>query len=182
VNERETQWAGLMRAAIAGDGAAYERLLRALTPALRSAVRRGLARVGRGDADAEDVVQETLLAIHLKRHTWDAQKPLGPWLRAIAHNKLIDTLRRGGRRIYVPIDDVIDILAAEDVEPAPARDVERRLGHLSQRQQEVVRAISLEGASIKDTAMKLAISEGAVRVALHRGLTSLAAIFRERKE
>lgn len=179
MNERETEWAGLMRAAIAGDAAAYERLLRALTPALRAAARRGLLRSGRGDADAEDVVQETLLAIHLKRHTWDPDKMLGPWVMAIARNKLIDALRRRGRHVSVAIDDFADILAAEDAAPVPARDVDRQLARLPQRQREVVRSISVDGASIRDTAQRLDISEGAVRVALHRGLAALAAKLRE---
>jgi RNA polymerase sigma-70 factor (ECF subfamily) len=183
VNERETEWASLMRAAIAGDAAAYERLLRVLAPALRSAARRGLVRSGRGDADVEDVVQETLLAIHLKRHTWDSGRMLGPWVMAIARNKLIDHLRRGGRESSVAIDDFADSLPAEDATPAaPARDVERRLATLPERQREVVRAISIDGASIRDTARRLEISEGAVRVALHRGFVALAAKLRDTSE
>jgi RNA polymerase sigma-70 factor (ECF subfamily) len=127
-------------------------------------------------------VQETLLAIHLKRHTWDPDKMLGPWVMAIARNKLIDSLRRGGRHIAVAIDDFADILAAEDTAPAPARDVERQLAGLSDRQREVVHSVSVEGASIRDTAQRLSISEGAVRVALHRGLVALAAKLREQEK
>src|SRR5262249_48105082 len=108
-----------MRAAMTGDAAAYNRLLTSLTPAIRSVGRGGLARAGLVVEDAEDVVQETLLAIHLKRHTWDPSMPLGPWVRAIARNKLIDAMRRRGRRAQVPIDDVIDTLVADGGEPTP---------------------------------------------------------------
>jgi RNA polymerase sigma-70 factor (ECF subfamily) len=178
VSRREIDWAELMRAANAGDGAAYQRLLGALAPVLRANARRGLARAGRPAADAEDVVQETLLAIHLKRHTWDASAPIGPWIAAIARNKLIDALRRQNRHVAVPIDDVSDFLAADEA-PADvaAQSIERPLAALPERQRAVVRAIAVEGASISDAAKKLSISEGAVRVALHRGLASLAAKF-----
>jgi RNA polymerase sigma-70 factor (ECF subfamily) len=79
----------------------------------------------------------------------------------------------------VAIDDFADVLAAEETTPMPARDVGRQLAALPDRQHEVVRAISLEGASIRDTALRLNISEGAVRVALHRGLAALAANLRK---
>lgn len=176
---REQDWAGLMRAALAGDGAAYDRLLRQMTPALRSLARAGAARAGLGAADAEDVVQETLLAIHLKRQTWDPNQPLGPWVRAIARNKLIDSLRRRRGGPAVPIDDLIEVLPAPEAEAQPpARDVERHVAQLPGRQRDAVRAVAVDGASIAEAAGRLSMSEGAVRVALHRGLNALAAKLR----
>src|ERR1700704_890434 len=111
-----------MRAAMAGDGDAYHRLLQSLSNSLRAATRRGFAQAGAAPNDVEDVIQETLLAIHLKRHTWDQSQPLGPWVRAIARHKLIDALRRRGRRIEVPIEAMLDVLAAEE----PRNDIDRR--------------------------------------------------------
>ena len=73
-----------MRLALAGDAAAYDRCLRAMAARLRAGVRRAIVRAGLAANDAEDVVQEILLAVHLKRHTWDAARPIGPWLAAIA--------------------------------------------------------------------------------------------------
>ena len=67
---------------------------------------RGFAHHKLSPEDVDDVVQETLLAVHLKRHTWDQSKPLLPWVRAVARNKLIDNLRRRGRGTHLPIDDV----------------------------------------------------------------------------
>src|SRR6202047_914207 len=100
-----------MRLANSGDTAAYHRLLKAVTPVLRAAARNGLARAGQPVDQSEDIVQDILLAVHLKRHTWDANAPFAPWLFAIARNKLIDALRRRGRRIFVNIDDFAETLA-----------------------------------------------------------------------
>lgn len=171
-------WTELMQAARGGDARAYDRFLRAVTPALRAAARGGLARAGLPAADAEDVLQEILLAVHLKRGTWDPELPVGPWLRAIARHKLIDALRRRGRRVDLPIDDFAEILPAEAGDPPGlARDVERGLQMLPAGQREAVRAIAVDGASVGEAARRLGLTEGATRVALHRGLKAIAARF-----
>ena len=177
--EQEKQWALLMRAGNAGDGDSYRRLLLLLTPVLRANARRGLASAGMADTDAEDVVQETLLAIHLKRQSWDEEAPFGPWLRAIARHKMIDVLRRRGRRTTVPIDDFSEVLADGDAEPDMlAADLGRHLKCLPPGQRTIVQAIAVDGASIADAAARFSMTAGAVRVALHRGLSALARKFR----
>lgn len=171
---RDDGWSDLMRQARAGDGTAYERCLREIAHALRPLVRRGLARAGLGTADLEDVVQDILIAVHLKRHTWDETRPFAPWLHAVAHHKLIDALRRRGRRVHLPIEDFAETLPAGEVgEPSVARDIERALASLPAQQAAVVRAIGMEGATIADAAARFGISQGAVRVSLHRGLAAL---------
>jgi RNA polymerase sigma-70 factor (ECF subfamily) len=168
-----------MRSANAGDEAAYRRLLTVIAPTLRSMARRSLARAGQPLDLAEDIVQEILLAVHLKRHTFAPDAPFGPWLFAVARNKIIDALRRRGRRIFVPIEDFAETLPGESTEPGPSeRDVEKQLSELPERQRDVLRSIAVDGRSIDETAQKLAISNGAVRVALHRGLQGVAAKFR----
>jgi RNA polymerase sigma-70 factor (ECF subfamily) len=114
---REAQWADWMRAGLDGEGAAYRALLEALAPVLRRVAAQGLQRAGLGNADLEDVVQEILLAVHLKRHTWLRDQPFSPWLNAIARYKLIDVMRRRGRRGEVPIDDLIETLRDGSEEP-----------------------------------------------------------------
>jgi len=179
VRSEEVQWADWMRAANAGDSKAYRRLLEALTPFLRMVVRQGFTRAGLGGSDVEDVVQETLLAIHLKRQTWDADQLFTPWVRAVVRNKLIDNLRRRGNRIDLPIEDFADILPAEPAsEEISQGEAERLLSVLGGRQREIVQAICVDGASIRETSAKFGISEGATRVALHRGLGALAAAYR----
>lgn len=177
---REKEWARLMRAGNAGDSGSYLKLLRQLTPALRAAARRGLFRAGMAETDAEDVVQETLLAIHLKRQTWNEDAPFGPWLWAIARHKVVDAVRRRGRRIDLPIEDYAEILEHDEAEPnLIVADVNRHLDDLPAGQRNVVRAIAVDGASIDAAAARLSMSKGAVRVALHRGLAALAAKFRK---
>ena len=125
-------------------------------------------------------MQDILLAVHLKRHTWDVKAPFAPWLFAIARNKLIDALRRRGRRVFVNVDDFAETLADQPpAETASASEVAVQLNALPPRQREVLQSIAVESASIKETAAKFAMSEGAVRVALHRGLASLTAKLRE---
>lgn len=166
-----------MRQANAGDAAAYNACLQDFARALRAYVRRGLTRAGR-EADTEDVVQEILIAVHLKRQTWDDSRPVGPWLYAIARYKMIDALRRRGNRIELPVEDFADVLAAEQgPEPGRDSDVSRSLETLPARQREVVQSIAVDGETITQTAARLRMNEGAVRVALHRGLASLAKRF-----
>src|ERR1700751_6204055 len=134
-----------MRSAMAGDGPAYHRLLKAITPVLRAASRRGLARAGQPPDQAEDIVQDILLAVHLKRHTWDANAPFAPWLFAIARNKLIDALRRRGRRVFVNIDDfsetIPDAPAAETASPG---EIASQLQSLPARQRDVLQSIAVD--------------------------------------
>jgi RNA polymerase sigma-70 factor (ECF subfamily) len=168
-----------MRAAAGGDEAAYRSLLTGLAVFLRRAVRQRFARIGCGDVDVEDVVQETLLAIHLKRHTWRPVEPVTPWVVAISRNKTIDVLRRRGRRAELPLDDVPEPEAAPSSAEDSGRDLARMLDTLDERQRRIVQLVSIEGHSSRSAAQNLGISEGALRVALHRSLKALAARFRE---
>src|ERR1700754_3409430 len=100
--------ATLLTASLAGDETAYAAFLRQAAQMIRAYVRR---RTAQGGVEPEDVVQETLLAIHLKRHTWRQDAPVLPWIYAIARFKLVDAFRRRGRRIEVEIDDIAETFA-----------------------------------------------------------------------
>ena len=179
MHEHEDEWADLMRRGNASDSGAYRQLLKALAPVLRAVTRRGLARAGQPVDQPEDIVQDILLALHLKRQTWDADALFSPWLFSIARNKLVDALRRRGRRVFVNIDDFTETIASEPVaETVTASELIVHLKGLPNRQRDVLQSITVESNSIKATAAKLAMSEGAVRVALHRGLAKLAAKLR----
>lgn len=176
---REEEWAEWMRCAIAGDAVAYRRFLTAVTPFLRALVLRRCAEYGAPTSEVEDVVQEVLLAVHLKRGTWDSARPIGPWLSAIVRNKLIDSLRRRGRHVTVPVEGLTEQLeAAEAGDVTDRLDARTVLTRLRDPQRDIVRSISIEGRGVRETAERLNMSEGAVRVALHRALKALAAIYR----
>jgi RNA polymerase sigma-70 factor (ECF subfamily) len=171
--------AAMMRLARQGDDEAYRRLLVRVSVWLRHVVRHGLVQAGRGTADIEDVVQETLLAMHLKRETWDDAQPLEPWLRAIARHKLIDHLRRRGFHHHVDIDDIIDVPdTTSSPDPEAQIDSHRLLATLPHRQRRIVEGISIEGRRAAEMAQTLGMSENAVRVTLHRALKALAAAYR----
>ena len=170
-------WDDMMRRALAGDEATYRQLLTAMTPVLRAIARRAGARHGGGDT--EDIVQEVLLAVHLKRGNWDPSQPFRPWLYGVARHKIIDAHRRRGRAVAVPLEDVEHELEAA---PAPAtddvREAEHWLSHLGERDRAIVRAIAIEERPTLDVSRSLGMQEGAVRVALHRALRKLAAVAR----
>ncbi len=91
---------------------------------------------------------------------------------------MIDALRRRGRRIGLPLDGFAEVLAGDESEPSMlVADVDRHLAYLSAGQRKVVRAVAVDGASISEAAARLSMTNGAVRVALHRGLAALAAKF-----
>ncbi|MDI9848730.1 sigma-70 family RNA polymerase sigma factor [Rhodoblastus sp. 17X3] len=181
---QDQEWSAAMRAALAGDGAAYQRLLAALAPYLRNLCRKACARAGLSASEAEDAVQETLLAIHLKRHTWDSSQPLTPWLSAIARNKVIDMMRRRGRRAETDIADFENVLAAPPEAEHVERELERQdalrlLDQLSGKQREAIQAVSIRGESLRDAAKNLGVTEGALRVSVHRGLKALAELYQK---
>lgn len=178
--DREVEWTALMNAAIDGDAGAYRRLLENITPVIRATAVRACRRFSAPISEVEDAVQETLIAIHLKRHTWRRGDPLGPWINAIVRNKLIDALRRRTRRAEIDIDALVQEIPSEAAEdPSACRDVERVLETLSERDRKIVRTVSIEGYSMREVGDALGMNEGAVRVALHRALKRLGASIRK---
>ena len=178
--DREIEWASLLSAANSGDQEAYRKFLKLMADFLKPVVARYGARIGLGRNETEDSVQEILLAIHLKKHTWDEVRPVGPWVVAIARHKLIDARRRAKNIMIVPIEDVAEKLpAAPAAEALAADDLDKLLVQLNGRQQDLVRSLSLQGRSIKETAQRLNMNEGAVRVALHRAINTLGALTRK---
>ena len=170
----EAELSRLLRAAIAGDERAYADFLHRIAAVVRGFARR---KIVQGGVDPEDVVQETLLAIHVKRHTWRQDAPVLPWIYAIARFKLIDAFRRRGRRIEIEIDEIAETFAEPETETVSERDINRALDGLPPAQRSVVSAVSVEGRSIGETAAKFGITETAVRVSLHRGLAAIARRF-----
>jgi RNA polymerase sigma-70 factor, ECF subfamily len=177
---REAQWRTWMAAGLAGDAVAYRALLEDIARRLRTVLAR---RFDHSAAELEDIVQESLLAIHLKRHTWVPGELVGPWIVAIARHKAIDALRRRGRRAEWPIEDLefVDPQTSPEENAREGHDLSNLLDRLDDRQRAIVKAVSLEGLSTREAAARLSMTEGALRVALHRSLKRLAAMARGEK-
>lgn len=165
------KWQSQMRAALSGDAAAYRALLNALRPWLVSYFRRRLK-----GADSEDLVQMTLLSLHEKRHTYDPASPFLPWIAAVARHKLIDYVRKSGKRVHVELDD--DIVGDDSGLPPDLarRDVEVLLAQLPKDQARIISMHKLQELSIDEVSATTGKSASAVKVAIHRGLRKLQAL------
>ena len=178
VEEREQRWAEAMRAERRGEAVAYERMLKGVATALRRSLAPRLVRLGLAAHEADDLVQEILIGLHGKRHTWDPARPFLPWLHAITRYKLIDFMRHRRRdtrrRVDLPLDDWLEMVdPPADEANRSTWEVDRHLAVLPVGQRKVVRAIAVEGGSVRSVAQELATSEGVVRVTLHRAIGRL---------
>ncbi|MBI2319032.1 MAG: sigma-70 family RNA polymerase sigma factor [Betaproteobacteria bacterium] len=166
---------------LAGEGPAYQAFLKELSAHLRAFLRRRLARL---PDEVEDLVQESLLAVHNQRHTYDAGQPLTAWVHAIATYKLVDFLRRRARRdlLVDSLDDDMEVLSSADAQAGEARrDLARLLDELPERQRLPIIQVKIKGLSVVEAARAMGMSESAVKVGVHRGLKALAAKVRESK-
>ena len=174
----EARLRDLLLLGLNGDGAAYHRFLKALSAHLRAYFRKRLFQ--RPD-EVEDLVQETLLAVHIQRQTYRHDQPLTAWVHAIARYKLVDWLRANATRNAVtdPLDDELDVFAASDTEASDAkRDLDRLLATLPEKHRLPIAHVKLDGLSVAEAAQRTGMSESAVKVGVHRGLKALAARIR----
>jgi RNA polymerase sigma-70 factor, ECF subfamily len=170
----EERLRSLMLQSLARDAPAYRIFLDELTTHLRSYLRR---RLGGLPDEVEDLLQELLLAVHNKRHTYDPKQPLTAWVQAIARYKLVDLLRRRSRGDVLtdPLDEDDQVFATTVNDAAEAHyDVAKLLRVLPDRQRLPILYVKIEGASVTDTAVRTGMSESAVKVGIHRGLKALA--------
>lgn len=181
VTSREPQLRALMMASQGGDPAAHRALLEQLSGMFRSYFKKRLDTTGRHQA--EDLVQETLLAIHMHRDAYNPAQPFTPWAYAIARYRLIDFLRRSKTSAReVPLEEADTVLADDDtVEAESAFDLERLLARLPDKIRNAIQLVKVEGLSVNETAQKTGMSESAIKVSIHRGLKAMAKLMREAK-
>jgi RNA polymerase sigma-70 factor (ECF subfamily) len=178
LNAGEERLRNLLLRGLAGDEPAYRQFLQELSAHLRAFLRRRLARL---PDEVEDLVQESLLAIHNQRHTYDAEQPLTAWVQAIAKYKLVDLLRRRAKRELLtdPLDEEFGFDVVTDTDAADARrDLGKLLAQLPERQRLPIVHMKLEGLSVAEAARLTGMSESAVKVGVHRGLKALARLIR----
>jgi RNA polymerase sigma-70 factor (ECF subfamily) len=170
--DQEAELGRLMVAAQRGDRQSYETLLTRVAGLVRAFVRKRAGDVAWG----EDVVQESLLAVHRARHTYDAARPFVPWLYAIVQNRFIDAVRAERRRMLRELEaDAAG--AAADRPPqerdALRRDVRRAVGDLPENQRRVIELLKFEELSVREVASRLGMTESNVKVTAHRGYRAL---------
>lgn len=169
----------LMAAAIDGDSSAYNSFLREVSARLRAFYRRKFAMFGRSDLEAEDLVQETLIAIHSRRHTYDTALPIMPWVFAIARYKLIDHLRSSKAAIEVALDEADDLTTRSEQDSVEARiDLGAAMATLPESMQEAIRMTKLDGLSIAEASHHSGRSESSLKVGVHRGLKAIGKLLK----
>ena len=176
VNGIEEHLHGLMLRGLAGDAAAHRLLLETLGERFRVFFR---SRMRIGDpSHIEDLVQETLIAIHTRRESYNAAQPLRAWVYAIARYKLIDHFRRTRTTgVSVPVDEIEDLFSNEEADASdPARDVAALLDRLPEKQRLAIRLVKLEELSIREAALRTGMSESDVKISIHRGMKKLSAL------
>lgn len=168
----------LMLAGLDGDAAAHRSLLEAVAQMLRGYYRR---RMGASFAEAEDLVQETLIAVHTRRDSYDPSFPVTAWIHAIARYRLIDHWRRNKRRgVSVPIDDAYMLAEESSADEVEARlDAAVLLAKLPPKQRDAIRLVKLEEKSVREAAALTGWGESDIKISIHRGLKTLAKLMRE---
>jgi RNA polymerase sigma factor (sigma-70 family) len=179
----DVDWSILMARGQVGDRDSYLRLLEQITPYLRSVA----GRSHRNKSDVEDAVQDVLLTIHAIRETYDPTRPFGPWLLAIANRRIIDGLRKQGRRrlretVLTPEHDTMPIVQENAFENAGHRKLGDALKALSPGQRQVIELLKLKEMSLKDAAATTGLSIAALKVTTHRALKSLRKILNDKDE
>jgi RNA polymerase sigma-70 factor (ECF subfamily) len=165
------EWGRLMAAAQRGDAGAYRTLLGQLRPWLTSYYRRRLP-----PGVVDDAVQDAMIAMHEKRHTYDPGRPFAPWIAGIARYKWIDRLRAMPRAVAAELPpDLADDAPDHGASVVSANVLQALLAQLPPGQAEVIRLTKLLGFSVTEAAERTGQSESLVKVNVHRGLARLAA-------
>ena len=183
IRSDEPELRTLMLAGLDGDGAAHKALLQKLSVYLRAYFKGRLARIRRGPDDAEDLVQETLIALHTRRHTYDRSQLLTPWVYAIARYRLVDYLRRSKAEAHdVPIEEAEEVFSSGDSGAVESGlDLKKLLARLKPRTRQAIQLVKLDGMSVSEAAVRCGMSESALKVAVHRGMRSLSLLVREKE-
>lgn len=178
---REDRLRSLMCAGLDGDADAHRQLLLELSNVLRGYFRSRLVRFHRGPVEAEDLVQEVLMAVHTRRDTYDRSQLLTPWVHAIAKYKFLDYLRRSRESVKdAPADDAAHLTAKNVIDSVESGyDLEALLAQLQPKARRAIRYVKLQGLSVREAASRTGMSESAIKVSVHRGLKALSALVKK---
>ena len=176
----EAQLRAWLLAGQAGDEASHRAFLTEAAALLRGYFRN---RLRNAREDAEDLVQETLVALHTRRDSYDPSYPVTAWMYAIARYRLIDlTRRRKVRGQQIPVEDAGLSLAADYEASDARRDLATLMARLPQKQRDAIRLVKLQEKSVKEAAAELGLSESDIKISIHRGLKALTRLIGEEEK
>lgn len=162
----------MMLLGLTGDARAQHWLLKSCATRLRLFYAR---RLSGSPSDVEDLVQETLIALHTRRASYDPARPFTAWLNAIARYKLADHFRAYYRRRSVSLGEFdCDMFADEAGDIGAPRDVDMLLAELPPKQQDAIRLTKIEGLSVAEAAKRTGQSPSGIKIGVHRGLKAMA--------
>ena len=153
----------MLTKAQAGDQESYELLLQELAVVIRAYL---VARFGAGD-NLEDYVQESLIAIHNARHTYDPDRPIRPWLFAIVRHKTIDCIRKGVCMQELPAEQTYEHDWGRLLDSA------KLLNKLAPKLSEPLILTKYLGLSQVECAEHMGVSVSVVKIRVHRALAQL---------
>ncbi len=166
----ERRWSALMKQGQAGDRQSYNQLLSELGRVIEKYI---LSKFGELTS-LEDCIQESLLAIHHARHTYDPRRPFRPWLFTIVHHKTIDILLKGNRHNIESLDQAgLETMEESHVDLDRAIDGERLMFELSDEQRQAITLTKYAGMTTNEASSVLGVTETALKARLKRGLDKI---------
>lgn len=173
----EARLRALMLEGLNGNASAHGRLLTELAELLRGFYMR---RLGAYKSDVEDLVQETLIAVHNRRESYDRSQPFTTWVFAIARYKMVDAYRSRRLRDTEPLEAAEEVMAPDELSGIAASvELERLMADPTPQQRTAIRKVKLEGLSVADAAQDTGLSEANIKISIHRGFKRLLAVVRK---
>ena len=172
-----------------GNQESYQDFLGKISILLRAYFRKATTK---STADTiEDLLQETLISIHSKKHLYDDTQKISPWIYSIAKYRLIDAHRKKKVRqeVFGNEDEFENMFASEgdpesqlQLKESSSDGVEALLSELTDQQRLVLKLAKVEEKSIAEISKQTGLSSSAVKVTIHRALEALRKQFSGQKE
>lgn len=170
-DEKWEVWSRLMKLVQEGDMEAYSRLLYEIGPLLFNYVRKRVYH----PSQVDDVYQDALLIFHKARHTYQVDRPFGPWLFTVIRHAIWSSLERRHKVTDKELQfETMPEMPVPEKEENPLNDQLRdALQSLPEKTRRAVELLKVEGKDVQTAARELGISEIALRVRAHRGYAQL---------
>lgn len=152
-----------LRQVAEGESRAFRRLYDAFAPKVYqyAVMRTGSA------ADAEEIVQETMLAVWNGRAELVSRGSIDAWIFRIARNKTADLLRRRRIRQAVPLDEALAGAVVDGEDPAGSVDAKEVLSQLGEEERDLILMVFLMDMTYEEAGEALGVPAGTVKSRMH---------------